>query len=1101
MAVTRFWVGGTGTFDSSTTTHWAATSGGAGGASVPGSIDTATFDGNSGAPVVTTSGAQSIAALNLSTGFTGSLVCGAALTVSGAVTHVQGTLNTAGFAQSWGSYSNTGTLTRTLTMGASAIAIIGTGSVWSVASATGMTLTANTATVTFSGVAANITPGGVTYSGTTFVINSTGTFSIVNSGTISNLTYAPTAGNANVLSIAAAALIISTALHLTGSVAPNRPAIISSVIGTQRTLTCNGTVTVASMDFQDIKGAGTASWNLSAVSSGDCGGNATITFATAQTNYWQSPVSSAFSTVARWFLATNGGGGAGRVPLPQDTAVFDVNSTATFSVALDTVRYGTVIATGFTGVLSSTITTSCFGNWTNGSGMTITGSGAIIFAGRGSQTLTSAGVSFSCFLLFNGFGGTYALQDGLTVPSTISVTLTSGTLNTNGQACSWGLFIYSATSTAALTLGTSIITITGVGTPWNIGSAGGLTTSFTSSTLVFNNTSGSSITASFNAFSYGTINVTGTTGTFSFQGTPLLTCVNFNYSPGAARLNNLNINNTNGMLITGTFTVTAGGGTVSDRTLVTSNTLGTAKPITCNGTNVFDTVDFRDIAAAGTASWNLSAITNGAGDCGGNTGITFTTAQTNYYKAAGAANWSTAANWFLATNGTGGAGRMPLPQDTAIFDSNSGANTYTFDRARVGSITSTGFTGTLSVSSIAVLCFGNWINGAGTTISGTLSITFSGVGAQTITNNGTQFGVSIVIGTSTGTYTLQDSLVTAGSITMSVGTFTLNNFNVTSATFVSGASATTVNMGSGTWTLTAVSGNIWAIGGVATTINAGTSSIVIGTASAASRFIGGGGSTPTYSTISYTVAASSGSLTFTTPCTIGTLTVMGDSTGKTLTLPSGVTVTITNALNINGVLSKAVNIIAVTPTSAATFSAASSVVINVSNVSITDNTATGGAAFDAWGASTLNTDVTGWTLLTALGSISLNGGAADFNALSSGGISITGSGTASISGTAATGAVSLSGTVSPVIAASGAGQIFITASVVGSPQGIITGSVVLVGGSVQPTSSVVGYVVLAAAAPVFRYNTVGHQQMNVAVQPALTPQQQSLSTTVQPALS
>jgi hypothetical protein len=40
----RFWVGGAGTWDATTTTHWAATSGGAAGASAPTSADTATFD-------------------------------------------------------------------------------------------------------------------------------------------------------------------------------------------------------------------------------------------------------------------------------------------------------------------------------------------------------------------------------------------------------------------------------------------------------------------------------------------------------------------------------------------------------------------------------------------------------------------------------------------------------------------------------------------------------------------------------------------------------------------------------------------------------------------------------------------------------------------------------------------------------------------------------------------------------------------------------------------------------------------------------------------------------------------------------------------------
>src|SRR5690349_15537536 len=49
----RFWVGGTGTWDAATTTHWSDTSGGAGGFSVPGSSDTVTFDANSGGGTVT----------------------------------------------------------------------------------------------------------------------------------------------------------------------------------------------------------------------------------------------------------------------------------------------------------------------------------------------------------------------------------------------------------------------------------------------------------------------------------------------------------------------------------------------------------------------------------------------------------------------------------------------------------------------------------------------------------------------------------------------------------------------------------------------------------------------------------------------------------------------------------------------------------------------------------------------------------------------------------------------------------------------------------------------------------------------------------------
>lgn len=43
----RYWVGGTGTWDGVSTTNWSATSGGAGGATVPGSADLVIFDANS----------------------------------------------------------------------------------------------------------------------------------------------------------------------------------------------------------------------------------------------------------------------------------------------------------------------------------------------------------------------------------------------------------------------------------------------------------------------------------------------------------------------------------------------------------------------------------------------------------------------------------------------------------------------------------------------------------------------------------------------------------------------------------------------------------------------------------------------------------------------------------------------------------------------------------------------------------------------------------------------------------------------------------------------------------------------------------------------
>ena len=70
----RYWVtGGTGNWNS--TTNWSATTGGASGASVPGSTDAALFDASSGAGTATLDISPTVQTLTM-TGFTGTLAFG-----------------------------------------------------------------------------------------------------------------------------------------------------------------------------------------------------------------------------------------------------------------------------------------------------------------------------------------------------------------------------------------------------------------------------------------------------------------------------------------------------------------------------------------------------------------------------------------------------------------------------------------------------------------------------------------------------------------------------------------------------------------------------------------------------------------------------------------------------------------------------------------------------------------------------------------------------------------------------------------------------------------------------------------------------------------
>ncbi len=140
----RFWVLGTGTWDSSTTTHWAASSGaGSGGQSVPGSADTATFDGSSGGGTVTLNFGGTITIQTLTLGaFTG--------TWDNSANNNNITLS------STTGWSNNSTGTRTITLGSATYTLTSTSAAFTLwaTNTTGLTLSAASAVVDFSGAVA-----------------------------------------------------------------------------------------------------------------------------------------------------------------------------------------------------------------------------------------------------------------------------------------------------------------------------------------------------------------------------------------------------------------------------------------------------------------------------------------------------------------------------------------------------------------------------------------------------------------------------------------------------------------------------------------------------------------------------------------------------------------------------------------------------------------------------------------------------------------------------------------------------------------------------------------------------------------------------------
>lgn len=114
---TYYWVGGTGTWNNTSTTNWSATSGGGAGAGPPNSSDTVIFDASSGTGTCTTAATAAASVVTLNSATLG-LTLGAAFTMSGAFTLTQGTFNLGGFQLTCLNFVSNNANTRSIVFGA-----------------------------------------------------------------------------------------------------------------------------------------------------------------------------------------------------------------------------------------------------------------------------------------------------------------------------------------------------------------------------------------------------------------------------------------------------------------------------------------------------------------------------------------------------------------------------------------------------------------------------------------------------------------------------------------------------------------------------------------------------------------------------------------------------------------------------------------------------------------------------------------------------------------------------------------------------------------------------------------------------------------------
>jgi hypothetical protein len=490
----RYWVGGTGTWDAATTTNWSTTSGGAGGASAPTSADDVYFDANSdagGAFTVTIgTGAvcRDITAGSLD--FVMTLAGSANSTISGSLTFpaTNFTLTYTG-----GITFNATTTGKTVTTnGVAFLATVtfdGVGGEWTLGSAFttsslrlfngNLDVSASNYTITTangiqvingtfnarSGEFVILNPtvsfigNGRTFHNVSFTSTVQGTYTITGANTFNDLTFTSLATGVGIrnISVNANQTINGTLTFGTANTAIRRMFVRSDVIGTARTITAATVATLADVDFRDIVGAGLGTWSGTRL--GNCGGNTGITFDAGKDVY---RVGTGNWSVTQWSLTSGGSVDVNNFPLAQDTAIFDTGTTTGTHTIESAWNIGNLdmSALNVAVTLANAGTPTFYGDVTLDADVTLTGTGALQFTGASTQTVTSAGRTFTQpFNINKPTTTSLILGDALT--SNLVFTLTQGTLNLNDFDLTCLRFASDNTNTRSIAFGTGEINVTG----------------------------------------------------------------------------------------------------------------------------------------------------------------------------------------------------------------------------------------------------------------------------------------------------------------------------------------------------------------------------------------------------------------------------------------------------------------------------------------------------------------------------------------------------------------------------------------------------------------------------------------------------------------
>jgi len=664
--------------------------------------------------------------------------------------------------------------------------------------------------------------------------------------------------------------------------------------------------------------------------------------------YWVGGTAAWDGTAGSKWATTSGGAGGASVPTAGDDVFFDANSNTgsaiTVTIAAGNTGAKSINCTGFTRTITGTAAITVAGSITLDAGQTYTHTGPMTIIGTG--TLTTAGKTFSSVTIDNS-GITVTLGDALNTASREFV-LTRGVFDTSGFNVTIGSLASNNSNVRELTLNGSTLT------------SSGALNFFTSTNLTLNagtsqiNLTSASETQNFGSKTLHNVSFTSTSvGTRSITGANTFNNLTLNAS--ATGLSQLQLSGD--QTVNGTFTC-AGSSSIA-RGFVRSNVIGTTRTITAAAVSAND-CDFRDITIAGAAA---PISPTRAGNCGGNSGITFPAAKT-VYRVGTNTTWAGSSSWALNSGDTGSNDNFPLAQDTAVFDDNTAlTGTLALAIYNIGSLDASARTTGITLNHNAMANrYGNYTLGSGVTVSGTSAQIFSGRGTQTFTSAGKTITFGFTVSKPSGVaFELGDAVTNTSSVTLNSGTFDAKNYNLTCTFFSSNNSDTrTLTMGSGLWTLSGA-GVVWnTTTQTGLTFNKDTADILLSNTTTTARAFDAGGLTFNKLTIGGATGVSTLSITGTNTFSelASTKTV-----AHTITFPN-VTTTV-GAWTISGTSG---NLVTLQRTgSGGTFTVAKTGggVVDVNFLSISNSTATPSDTWYAGANSTNGGNNTGWIFTAA----------------------------------------------------------------------------------------------------------------------------------------